>query len=422
MAPMGRGKTVTLDDVEVPRVVGETVAWLRSRGVKSEGLFRARANMARVQFVKQLYDKDDADPLREIKDPHVVAGVLKLYLAALPEPVLSFKLCKGFLATQAITNRTHRLSTLRTLLHSVCESSFNVMRVLLPLLHNVCMHSRQKDNAAQLAAMFSPLFIRNKDARVYGIVEDVKRADSVVQEMISECAFLLTEPEPLPVSNASAKDASGVARAHQPKTSRASDLRLQSGEARSPSKPNTCPRAAGEMQPSTEEYDLINESVASSVDTLFEGTPSFDLEVDRILGGALGHMYYRPLREMTKEELQTEKSAVKRKLRAYDAYFLQRFGRKPERNDKEHLRRLYIRYYKLKCNVNPGKEKTVDVDLDDPMQADFRRAPLAEKSGNVLSQSSRSFSGLPSVEKTGKIRPNSARATTGRHSQDLYAW
>eukprot|EP00959_Pyramimonas_sp_CCMP1952_P441503 9242768-Pyramimonas_sp.AAC.1 len=53
--------------------------------------------------------------------------------------------------------------------------------------------------------MFSPLFIRNKDARVYGIVEDVKRADSVVQEMIIECEFLLTEPEPIPVSNASAK-------------------------------------------------------------------------------------------------------------------------------------------------------------------------------------------------------------------------
>jgi hypothetical protein len=39
-------------------------------------------------------------------------------------------------------------------------------------------------------------------------------------------------------------------------------------------------------------------------------------------------MYVRPLREMSKDELQAEKSAVKRKLRAYDAYFSQRFGRK----------------------------------------------------------------------------------------------
>ena len=252
---------------------------------------------------------------------------MKLYLAALPEPVLTFDLCKGFLATQAIANRTNRLSTLRTLLHSVCAKSFNVMRVLLPLLHSVCAQSRQKDNAAQLAAMFSPLFIRNKDARVYGIVEDVKRADSVVQEMITECEFLLSEPEPLPVnSTAVQKGSTHVAdRARPSKNLTANGARVQCGEPHSPSQPNTI---AGENQPNKEEFDLINDSLTSSVDVLFEDTTPFELEVDRILGGALGHMYYKPLREMTKEELQTEKSAVKRKLRAYDAYFLQRFGRK----------------------------------------------------------------------------------------------
>jgi len=423
-----RQNMVTLDGVEVPRMVGETVAWLRTRANKVEGLFRARCNMARVNSIRQLYERDDPEPLLDCNDPHVVAGVLKLYLASLPEPLLSFELCKSFLAASVITNRNRRLSTLRALLHSLEEGALSMMLVLLPLLHGVCKSSRKADTAAQLAAMFSPLFIRNKDARVYGIVEDVKRADSVVEEMICECAYLLTNE---PISKASAKagtssleaaSGSGPASGSSSgsglgsssgsgsgsgsldagaQSSKAAQLRSTSQRASSSLHPLSPDRAAGKSQHtqySAEECHAFDETLISSVDMLFEGTPSFDLEVDRILGGSLGHMYVRPLREMSKDELQAEKSAVKRKLRAYDAYFSQRFGRKPERGDKEHLRRLYIRYYKLKCYVTQGKgEKETSHDAG--------RVPLAEKSGNIP------FSNHSKVE-----------APIASERFDMYAW
>lgn len=46
-----------------------------------------------------------------------------------------------------------------------------------------------------------------------------------------------------------------------------------------------------------------------------------------------------------------EKSALKRELRSLDIEFEQREGRKPTKSEKEHLRPLYVRYWKLKHQI-----------------------------------------------------------------------
>lgn len=48
----------------------------------------------------------------------------------------------------------------------------------------------------------------------------------------------------------------------------------------------------------------------------------------------------------------SEKSALKRELRSLDVEFEQREGRKPTKQEKEHLRPLYVRYWKLKHQIS----------------------------------------------------------------------
>ena len=52
------------------------------------------------------------------------------------------------------------------------------------------------------------------------------------------------------------------------------------------------------------------------------------VEVDRVLGGQMGLVYNRPVSEMSAEDQILEKSDIKRRLRAYDSYFVDRNGTK----------------------------------------------------------------------------------------------
>mmetsp|Transcript_26875 Transcript_26875/g.65844 ORF Transcript_26875/g.65844 Transcript_26875/m.65844 type:complete len:131 (+) Transcript_26875:229-621(+) len=102
----------------LPRVVAETVAWLDAHvGVKTtEGLFRVRGDPARIQDCKARYDRGEVMPLKGCSDAHTVGGVLKLYLASLPEPLLSYRLYDSLLAVAAVPAQSRRILALGSLL------------------------------------------------------------------------------------------------------------------------------------------------------------------------------------------------------------------------------------------------------------------------------------------------------------------
>jgi len=56
----------------------------------------------------------------------------------------------------------------------------------------------------------------------------------------------------------------------------------------------------------------------------------------------------KSLRDMSQAEMMEEKSRLKRELKQADEEFAKKVGRKPTREEKEHLRPVYVRYWKLK--------------------------------------------------------------------------
>ena len=57
------------------------------------------------------------------------------------------------------------------------------------------------------------------------------------------------------------------------------------------------------------------------------------------------------VREMTLEPSLQEKSLLKRELKGVDERFAQLTGRRPTKDEKEHLKPLYLRYWKLKKHI-----------------------------------------------------------------------
>jgi SLIT-ROBO Rho GTPase activating protein len=79
----------------VPLIVSSCIRQLTAFCLDEEGLFRVPGSTVEVQALKDAFAKG-VDPLSPAPTPHpdpaAVAGVLKLYLRELSDPVMTYKL------------------------------------------------------------------------------------------------------------------------------------------------------------------------------------------------------------------------------------------------------------------------------------------------------------------------------------------
>jgi hypothetical protein len=93
-----------------------------------EGVFRKNGNIKRLNESMAIIDKDGCDAIDLTKENVVqVAALLKKYLRELPDPLLTFKLHRLFIASQKIADEDKR----RRVLHLTC--------CLLPKAHRDCL-------------------------------------------------------------------------------------------------------------------------------------------------------------------------------------------------------------------------------------------------------------------------------------------
>lgn len=93
---------------------------------------------------------------------------------------------------------------------------------------------------------------------------------------------------------------------------------------------------------------LFEAHVADIVGDWLGDSDSVTAEVDRVCGENLQTLY-APLRgDERLEKLRVDKSALKRRLRRFDLRVARTCGRKTNKQDKSHLRPLYIRLAKIK--------------------------------------------------------------------------
>lgn len=75
-------------EVTVPVIVAQCIAYL-SRYPREEGLYRLCGSLGQIRSLKDAFDRGDPEgvDLSPCKDPHVVAGLLKLWFRELPAPL-----------------------------------------------------------------------------------------------------------------------------------------------------------------------------------------------------------------------------------------------------------------------------------------------------------------------------------------------
>nr|XP_040136363.1 rho GTPase-activating protein 9 isoform X3 [Ictidomys tridecemlineatus] len=165
----------------VPSFVRLCIAAVDKRGLDVDGIYRVSGNLAVVQKLRFLVDRERAvtsdgrymfpeNPGQEGRldldsaewdDIHVVTGALKLFLRELPQPLVPPMLLPHFRAALALSESEQRLSQIQELVDSMPKPNHDTLRYLLEHLCRVITHSdKNRMTPHNLGIVFGPTLFR----------------------------------------------------------------------------------------------------------------------------------------------------------------------------------------------------------------------------------------------------------------------
>ncbi|XP_075407517.1 rho GTPase-activating protein 9 isoform X2 [Tenrec ecaudatus] len=164
----------------VPSFVRLCIAAVDKRGLDVDGIYRVSGNLAVVQKLRFLVDREravtsdgrylfpeqpgqgrlDLDSA-EWDDIHVVTGALKLFLRELPQPLVPPLLLPHFRAALALVESEQRLSQIQELIGSLPKPNHDTLRYLLEHLCRVIANSdKNRMTPHNLGIVFGPTLFR----------------------------------------------------------------------------------------------------------------------------------------------------------------------------------------------------------------------------------------------------------------------
>ncbi|XP_035112174.3 rho GTPase-activating protein 9 isoform X2 [Callithrix jacchus] len=165
----------------VPSFVRLCIAAVDKRGLDVDGIYRVSGNLAVVQKLRFLVDRErtvtsdgrylfpeqpgqegrlDLDSA-EWDDIHVVTGALKLFLRELPQPLVPQLLLPHFRAALALLESEQCLSQIQELIGSMPKPNHDTLRYLLEHLCRVIAHSdKNRMTPHNLGIVFGPTLFR----------------------------------------------------------------------------------------------------------------------------------------------------------------------------------------------------------------------------------------------------------------------
>ncbi|XP_060020731.1 rho GTPase-activating protein 9 isoform X3 [Lagenorhynchus albirostris] len=151
------------------------------RGLNVDGIYRVSGNLAVVQKLRFLVDRERAitsdgrymfpeQPGQEGRldldsaewdDIHVITGALKLFLRELPQPLVPPLLLPHFRAALALSESEQRLSQIQELISSMPKPNHDTLQYLLEHLCRVIAHSdKNRMTSHNLGIVFGPTLFR----------------------------------------------------------------------------------------------------------------------------------------------------------------------------------------------------------------------------------------------------------------------
>jgi RhoGAP domain/PH domain len=169
----------------LPAIVTTTVEALRAAHLDEEGLFRKSGSLKLLTRYRTEYDTGASVDATAIADPHAVAGLLKLWLRQLPEPVLTYELYDAMLGVLQLAERAEKIKCFSELVSRLPGANKALVYYLLAFIHDVSLRAEKNlMTCANLATVFGPNILRPRNASVEHMMSETPAINQVVEELI----------------------------------------------------------------------------------------------------------------------------------------------------------------------------------------------------------------------------------------------
>jgi hypothetical protein len=183
----GKKKIISFDPFQsdTPLLVSKTLEWLLTYALKADGLFRICGTYTIVNDYKVKFDKGKEVVLEPSLDPHIVSGILKLWLCELPNPLFTFELYDSFIAAGATENPDLRLYRISEVLRLLPPANKNITMNIIDLMTKID-EQREINHmpASNLAIIFASVLLRSKDADLQQLLDDSQVANNLLLSCI----------------------------------------------------------------------------------------------------------------------------------------------------------------------------------------------------------------------------------------------
>ncbi|TFK72299.1 Rho GTPase activation protein [Pluteus cervinus] len=158
----------------IPRVVKDSIQFLRETGLNEEGLFRRSPQSVMLKAAQEAYDRGNVVSLQTFGDPHLAAVLLKKYLRDLPQPVFPeslYPLIRRCPAPSSDPSDMSAVAYLREiLLPELIPCVYMVLSHVLHLMHEISLRSASNlMDAHNLSLVLSPNLVKGSN-----LILDVK--------------------------------------------------------------------------------------------------------------------------------------------------------------------------------------------------------------------------------------------------------
>ncbi|KAF9783417.1 Rho GTPase activation protein [Thelephora terrestris] len=148
----------------IPRVIKDSIQYLRETGLEEEGLFRRSPNLTLLNQVTDAYDRGHVVSLDTFNDPNLAAVLIKKFLRDLPTPIFP-EVTYAVIQRCPIPSDAGDVSTItyirETILPELPRCSYILLSHVLQLAHEVSVRSTyNRMDAHNLALVLTPNLVK----------------------------------------------------------------------------------------------------------------------------------------------------------------------------------------------------------------------------------------------------------------------
>eukprot|EP01097_Dermamoeba_algensis_P010591 TRINITY_DN78_c0_g1_i10.p1 TRINITY_DN78_c0_g1~~TRINITY_DN78_c0_g1_i10.p1 ORF type:complete len:849 (+),score=233.74 TRINITY_DN78_c0_g1_i10:104-2650(+) len=220
-----------INEDSIPTIASILMDHVEKFGAKEKGIFRIPGSQDDMNFLRQKWETGEKVSLSQYaacKDIHNIAGLLKMFIRELPDPLLTHDAYPMLILTQKQEGEDDRRLGFEQIIKLLPPSHRALLRRLLRMLHNLLVHAHVTEMTSNnLAIVFAPNLLKSERGDLLTTMRDAPYTMSITRYLIDHYLDLFPESDSNSSTNTEVQEVEEGKNLSEEKTSEPTEVVLQ---------------------------------------------------------------------------------------------------------------------------------------------------------------------------------------------------